>query len=453
MTEKSSAIPLPHETAYGEPQPGETSIKRVRIESRRGPVDWRQLEIPVFSGRFDEANNPTGSALTIIRALTRRIPLPQNAESNQNQTRYAMVFLGGGSSEALGNAPFAADIEQALVDAHSDAEFGPVVDQMVVLSHISGSPRTSKPDRDQRRNDRLLLRTPDNSYDPSKEAANFTEPARILKQALDNPEIKKDMGKRRQILMGYSAGGAQMIELAAQLDESVVALVLLDAAGLSDHPNLPMEFTLGSWRATIKKYRSQRDPIDLAENLTFEEKVYRKISRPFRVAQNFANETTQTWVTPDGHTSFVDIALDVLKPKRWVKQVGSQMGINEAAMAKTGPNIEALMHESTLQAREKITAPVIIAPVMLAKVVNVMIDKLAIPYEELKQAQTDEKKKQQMNARIQSQIKQLFPNAPVVFAPIEGITHGTVMMEPDTYMTDLMKKVLELVTDKSDTQS
>ncbi len=214
-------------------------ISRTFPEAKQKSFLVKEVTTPVF-----------GKGETVIRGMVYDEPL--NKEYDKDKPTVSIVIIGGGSSEAFGNASLIGRVEEAI--GNLPIKFPVINHNAIVLPHVWGSPRTKGA------------------------ITNFHEAAEVLDKALKDPELKC---KDRVVLVGFSAGGKQAIELASILGPRCELLMLADSAGLAGHPDLKKEFTMGSIDATFRKYRKQD-------------------SNLFQAITHTVSEIGQAWVLPTG---------------------------------------------------------------------------------------------------------------------------------------------------------
>lgn len=368
-----------------------------RPEGKPSRIDLLEVTIPVY--------DKTG--LYVVQALRYDMLA---GEEDEKKPLMTLVVMGGGSSDAHGNAALCARIEDGITKMGDQF---PVKPRIVLLSHVSGAPRT----RDKKEAVKLVKQE------------TFYSPTGVLMKALENPELGvlwNNLG-----LIGYFAGGTQLIELAALLGEKCRFIALCDPAGFAEHPRLEWEFSVGSVLATVEKYRS--------EGLSFIDAL-----------KEASREMGTAWVIHGkGAGSLGKIIIDMIKPAQ--KAVTTKFARTYGFLderAGVGLNVKARKHDSTEEARKKITAKVVFSPVLYAKVVNVILEKLKDKYlsvDSLRKMREDESESGKLDEQVNDMLKEMFSKAEgVSFKPFDDITHSSVMAE-QSYWDNLMLKLKNIL--------
>lgn len=235
-----------------------------------------------------------------------------------------LVLMNGGASNAVGSLHMAnmavlAAKNIGMVETHNL--------RVIVLPHLESMPR------------QLV-----------GNVKSYEKMAEVLEKFLFNPELKptEDLN-----LVGFSAGGAQIIALAAQLGSKCKNLVLMDSAGLSEHKNLAYEFTVGTIIALFKKYKGR---VDL-------------------ISKEMGNAWSSTRYVAG---SFAGILADIIerKSENEVDTLGKKFGIDKKHRGKIGLDINLTKSRLDLEILSRVYAKIIYAPLIFAKVVNDAIDGL-----------------------------------------------------------------------------
>lgn len=339
----------------------------------------------------------------IIRAVN--YDFPQTPESLKKPKTYTVVFLPGGAGEAIGNVDWIANIKDNLAPFKDQLPFN--IKNIVILPHIAGSPRKKS------------------KNDPAKQDT-MSESAKIQAQVLENKELKVSSGGI--IIIGYSYGGLQGIELAALLGEKCKYLILLDPAGMARHEKLLWRFSGGTMLATLKKHCQKHWEKD--------KNMFKFLPKGFIDAIKDADrEIRIAWGSVSAKLPDVFDMLNDLRGKNvWVEEVARAYGL-EDEYAGTGPNPKPAQVDSTATARQNITASIIFSPVEGANVVNVIVSKMKEIYptaEAVLKASKDETERRKLEYNVLRLLKEMYPKAQALFyAGFPDTTHSAVRAEKE----------------------
>lgn len=233
------------------------------LEGGKAPRQFKEITVPVFdsSGEY------------VVRFLQKELEIPPIEK--REKPIHTLVLIGGGASEAKGNAGLAGRIEDAIKDNHDQLPFS--IKRIVVASHITGSPRTR----------------PKKGEKGVVQQANLQLGAEILQKAFADPEVK--LSSAGMVLVGFSEGGTQAVELAGLLKEKCPWLILADPAGMAEHPNLFWDFSIGTLKEAINKYKIKGEDFITA-------------------FQSALKEIRAGWATPEGMPSLTGLLKDALDP-------------------------------------------------------------------------------------------------------------------------------------------
>lgn len=414
-------------------QVGEEKMRRVSMPLSRFGIDSEErvdgLEhtIPVYhsSERSKVVRLTSGilrrrgvepkpaTSMTLITAIERPV---KGVESNTGRDRRTMVIVGGGSSGPRDNLGFSWQVENVMREAATNNPKRTFdVSKMVTLAHVVGSPRTKEP------------------VDPAQEAT-LKSSAEIQYTALHEGGIR--LSPDGVVLVGVSAGGAQVVELAALMGDECKQLILMEPAGMAEHPKMIQEISGGTAKAAYLRQRSRGEGRWAAVKRT-------------------VDEMRTAYGTPKGRAKLQDMFVDQIFKKRWYVEPGREHGILSSELATGAPNVAVLSSDSTKEAREKITAEVIFSPVVFAKVVNIMIDRMGMENElaVLKQEQDYDvrnKKMADITGKVNNELRSMFPNARLVtVVPYMGETHGDVFVEADQYLAPIAEAMYRTKADQT----
>jgi len=358
-----------------------------RPKDKPQSISVKEVTIPVY----DE------SGLTVVRALEYELPYKKDKEKSP-KPELTMIGIGGGSSEAVGNVALIGRIEDGLDSLDEELSFR--VAKIILLPHVTGSVGTETKKGKKDLTDHETL----------------TTSAKILEKALADPELK--ISPEGIIFFGYSAGGAQAIELAGLYGDECKYLLLADSAGMAEHPQLEKEFSLTVWSA-FKKYRQKGKSM---------KEAFREAFQEIRTA----------WVTPKGKPSTLGLVREFLFPDREVNKLLAKAYGFSGEQRREGVSVGAIKTDSTHQARQKVTAEVIFSPIILAKAVNVITARMKDKYPDIKAIkQAGEELKQD----VLIMLREMFPKAKKVhFAGYDEMSHSSVMSD-QKYWEQLMTKL------------
>lgn len=331
---------------------------------------------------------------------------------NENDDRpySTFVIMGGGSSTGIDNMHLMLKALKGIRNYNQENPASPFPTRVriVLLPHIGGT-----------------LREVDK--DPAKQDT-YREAAEILNEVLNTKEV----GATRDIvLMGFSAGGAQVTELAPLLGERCKLLVLGDAAGMAEYPELGFEFGAGQVISAVRKYLDAGKLLPIALYLGLKELIagtstrYGSLKTIFDLVKDFTDPVRHSVSAHDAPAYGMNTKTPEVLPQ------------------------QILEHDSTKFAREKIEAPVIFAPMLYAKVVNTIYQRLKESYDPLKIS--DPKglaslSKDQFDSLCYDVVSDLFPKVPPnqrYFLPHESTMHTGYLDDPFwKNITEAMAKVL-----------
>jgi hypothetical protein len=367
-------------------------------------------------------------------------------EQDSSLPTITMMTQGGGGSDAYSSAFMAKDVATAFTDLPRDYNV-----KLVHLPHVIGSVRT----------------------DQMKQNAMATS-GEVLYEALSGlPSVFGSLD--RVVLEGISAGGGELTELARHLgnDGKLEALVLGDPAGIHENPALLKNFVLDPLRSFSDHYKValthiQTEPQLLDQETSRKAQVRAKFmeaKNKLQAVQAGVRETVAEILagmcTPEGKPkSIVDMAKKQLGGAQ-IKHINSIAAEFDLPTEKSGIAIPDMLKDSTEEARAEITAPVVFAPMIGARVVNALWDGLSPQirayddtyslqdFRELLTGQKDPESMDFIDAGVgnlvKDKLRQLFPNAPVYFVPIDANSHGRAFSESAAFQTKMVHVVDTIV--------
>jgi hypothetical protein len=371
-------------------------LSRYQIEDRKeDKMLFKEVTVPVH----DRAH------LYLVRAL--RHDIPTSKEDKEKNPMLTIGVVGGGTSEALGNVYVCARIENAI----RDMENFPSDVRVILLPHLASSART--------KGKKEATRQP-----------TFTDSARILNKALEEPElgVTKNLG-----LIGYSAGGTQVTEMAG-LEDDIKFIAICEPGGHARHPKIAFQL-LGAVSAVYKKYR-------------------RKGLGKAKAAYATQREIGQWWVSPKGTAGSVPgvIKYAISPPeKKVVEKLADAycFGDEQAGLRSILGLLKPLTHDSTEKARQNIKAKVIFSPVTYAKALSIILDKLREYYpsvEAIKSSRMERDGEKKFREKVRGMLGKMFPQSQEVrFLPYDDPSHLSVVTEQD-YWNQLMKEIATTVS-------
>ncbi len=331
--------------------------------------------------------------------VVRSIRVDRICESGENKPWKTIVLMNGGASNATGSSLIARMFIEAAERTGTCSETNL---RVIVLPHLESEPR------------QVLHKE------------GYKEMATVLGKVLYHHELNPTQDLN---LFGFSAGGAQMIALAAELGDKCKSLVLMDSAGLSDHPNLEYEFAVGSVLSVLKKYFAGEEyqGKSLLEKASL---VSREIGRAWSSSRSVAG-------------SLWGILEDVAGQKvtREAKDMGRIYGLESPSMAKIGLDVGRTKKMIDKDMLSLVTARVIYAPLVFARVVNDAIDGLGDPTlaAEIHSGKMPEK----LGERLRTYLEELFVSSSKIDVVLnKNFTHSSVMMEEE-YWKEVVKKFAE----------
>ena len=310
------------------------------------------------------------------------------------------VLIGGGGSTAIDNVHFLLKTAEGIRQYETSHEKFPIHVRAVLLPHIGGSAREI------------------DTKDPTQKST-FSENARILEKAMKT----KELGITESIgLIGTSSGGTQVTELAALLQDRCKFLALGDAAGMAEYPNLVFDFSIGQFVEAFKKFRGKG--MSVKDSL-----------------KTGLNEIFNTTSTLYGNLKNVgDLLRDYIYP---VRRSENAKAARAFGMEKTGAEvlpIKVLKHDSTKEARKNISAPIIFSPILYAKVVNTLFQRLKPKISGLETVSdikairdSSEKAKKDFDQASLEVLKEMFPAVDkknIHYTPYESNTHTSFSEQP-----------------------
>lgn len=333
-----------------------------------------------------------------IEAVLEEINSNEEKQRSKEDHRNIMTFvlMGGGSSGAIDNFHFLFKIIQGIRNYENkvleESKF-PVRVRVVILPHIASAARII-------------------DEKEFKAGDDFTKNAEILAKALEIEELEvtQNIG-----LIGFSAGGTQVTELAPLLKDRCKFVALAEPAGMSEFPKLIYEYTVGQLINVYKKHRDKGKGVKESLRLSF-------------------NETLNSSSTITGNLrNLFDLIKDYTSPvRKKVYQRSAKTWNMENIQGETMP-LKALQHDTTKKARQEIKAPVIFAPVVYAKVVNTIFNNLK---EKVKKIETvDDMKRfkdenpEEFNKACTDLMREMFPGInpeEIKFEPFDSSTHSSV---------------------------
>jgi len=378
-------------------------------------VDFRKFDYPEKGDRPVTVKEVTFQIESkdrrevVLQTLVQNDHLQKETEDGES---ISYLFIGGGVSDSGGNSGVAFG---RIADAIENQYGLPKSYNMIAMSHIAGSARRAKPQ-------------------DGKEKAyeTFAENAEILEKALNVPELNC---QGKIVLIGYSAGGKQAIELAARLGDRVKLLILADSAGVANHPDLGFQISMGTMADGYRKYRKKGYSRILA--------VHHAIS-----------DAGRTWVTPDGPASSL-----IKFAREWTPHAPQRLLTGKLAdtymiprdeRAKISADMEEISKETPIDTRKNIKASIIFAPILYAHVVNVM-QEIIKNDPDFQPSKMKGKLADISNIRDEliligeKSIHEIFPEAQVVFSPGESYSHSDVMIDENKYWDKLMKVASEVL--------
>jgi pimeloyl-ACP methyl ester carboxylesterase len=351
-----------------------SAVESTQIGNPDSPRVVPNVEIDLRKRGFQEARVPSISVTevtslireengrkVVVQSLTWEAPVKPEYE---NKPKRSIVVIGGGSSDAYGNAALIGRVNQAIED-QGGFEFNY---NIIILPHVFGSARenpfVAKPQTEEDKKHNRIVKKIRNLSFIGKTGKNyyketFAEDAKILEKALEVSEVGC---QENVILIGYSAGGKQAIELAARLGDRVELLMLADSAGMAEHKDMLYEFSAGTTMALWKKYYGE------------------KKENPIQAIRHVIWEMGSAWVTPKGPASnLIKIARDFtpFSPQgKLIRGLAEEFGLDKAKLAKIGADSNEIQLEVLSDSRDKITAPVVASPIMFARVVNFIYEEV-----------------------------------------------------------------------------
>lgn len=320
-------------------------------------------------------------------------------ETGEDKPWKTLVLMNGGASNAVGSSLMA---RMAIEAAKKAGNLSETNLRIIVLPHIESEPRQTH----------------------GKES--YENMAIVLKKVLYNPELNptEDLN-----LFGFSAGGAQMLALAAELGDRCSNLILMDSAGLSDHNNLEYEFAFGSILSVFKKYffGEEYKKLDLSKKVDL---VSKEIGKAWSSSRSVAG-------------SFFGIVDDVVGQKvtKEALKIGKHYGLGPSDMIPIGLNIKRTKKMIDREVFAKIKARIVYAPIIFSRVVNDVIDGFDDPVMagEIRLGKMPEKVKE----RLEEYLKKLFTGSERIDVVLsENSTHSSVMVD-EGYWEEVMKRLVE----------
>ncbi|PIQ73525.1 hypothetical protein COV58_02030 [Candidatus Roizmanbacteria bacterium CG11_big_fil_rev_8_21_14_0_20_36_8] len=429
MSEFTEAPPLMHRplSQLGRVEqsgniPERPIVEKLHLLTRKYGIPEDDITSPKYID-LDEITYPLydETGMYMIKAMKCDLnPYLYGAELIENDERPLMTFVmfGGGGSTAIDNVHFllkiAEGIKQYESKQGSEQKKFPVQVRVVLLPHIISTPREI------------------DTKDPAKEK-NFSDTARILKKAMEirELEITKDIG-----LIGASSGGAQATELAAILQDRCKFLALADAAGMADYPNLIVDFSIGQFVDVFKKFRNKG--MSVKDSL-----------------QTGLNELYNTTSTRYGNLRNIrDLIRDYTNP---VRNRINERAAHAYGMDRTGSKalpIDTLKFDSTKNARENIIAPVIFSPVIYAKVVNTLFERLKLKQVGINTVQDmrvtrdlSSEAREEFDKECMAILKEVFPvvdERNICYTPFESTTHSSFSIQ--TFWNQLVAEIPKAIS-------
>ncbi|MBI4058324.1 hypothetical protein HY408_01015 [Candidatus Gottesmanbacteria bacterium] len=275
--------------------------------------------------------------LVLMQALVRQPPLSPESD---NKPRSIIIGMGGGVSGAKENAGILTRLEKAFASSQVGLE------RLIFVSHPSGTARTQA----------------------QIDTHNLRQSAELVMHTAQAITPLPDL---RLILWGMSAGGAIMIEAARICEEQNIpyTLVIIDPAGMSDHPNLEKELAVGTPRDILlhtqlnsqRRHDSEGAPI-------------REWWERIREARD---EMLSSMTMPGGAPqSLMDsISEMAYRGKQRLDGLAQELGLPKSVGGAL-PAAHLLKTDSTKEAREALKAQVILVSPVFAKAVNLFISHL-----------------------------------------------------------------------------
>lgn len=227
MSEFFSGIPLNHIEPHKIPE--KPVVKNKILENS---------EVQETTVSIDHNNNRY-----FIQTITCDIP-QNNKEDDKDKLSQALILVTSGISKAASKIDDANRILKAYQETN-DLPFN--INKIIIVPQLATSVRVCN----------------EKSSDPAQQPT-FHDSAEILLKALNNPEVwntnyeKKDYIPNNSILIGYSTGAAQAIEMAAQSNK-FKNLILVDPVGMADFSRRSFFVNFGpkDLYSSIKKYHKQ----------------------------------------------------------------------------------------------------------------------------------------------------------------------------------------------------
>ncbi len=326
-----------------------------------------------------------------------------------------IVMMGGSSSGATDNMHLLVKCIHAVRhyeqnNKDSDQPKFPTKLRVVLLPHLAGSIREV------------------DGVDPVKEKT-FAHGAQILKKAIDDPANKLRVTDKVG-LVGASAGGAQLTELAALLGDRCSFLALADSVGMAENLSLVPDFVIGSFVDVFTKYLDKKVPPLQAIKLGIQD-IFKGIS------------------TRQGNLQGLrDLLKDFTNPLR--KQFNATTaGAWSAKTAGEYNPIDIMKADSTAAARQTIESPIIFSPVLYSKVANSLLTKInermksKIKPKDLKGlVDSSQENSQDLKTMVGDILQKMFPKVlaeDMHLLPYEEKNHSSYVEQ--TYWDPLMDEV------------
>lgn len=387
---------------YGIPKENQTAPKHIDVE---------EITFPIYEK----------SGMYLIKAMRCDLNpyLGSDTKTSERDDRPFMTFalLGGGGSTAIDNVHLllkvAEGIKQYENPVGTEKRKFPVQVRVVLLPHIGGSARQI------------------DTKDPTS-GSNFSETAKILKKAMEIKElgVTNDIG-----FLGASSGATQATELAAIFQDRCKFLALADAAGMAEYPNLISNFSIGQFIDVFKKFRNKG--MNIKDSLkTGLDEIFNTTSTRYGNLRNVG-----------------DLLRDYIYP---VRRSENAKAARAFGMEKTGLEalpIKVLKHDSTQEAREKINAPIIFSPVLYAKVVNTLFQRMKSKISGLEKVSdikairdSSEDNRKDFDQASLEVLKEMFPAAnekSIHYTPYESTTHTSFSEQPfwDNFINTIVQTI------------
>ncbi len=341
----------------------------------------------------NELKGRTAKEVTVSTLLGERqtvlTSIKLDHENGQDLPWKTVVLIGGGASNAVGNSRMASLYIEGVADTKLGKDYN---HRIIILPHVRSSARTTG------------------------HAETFQTQTLDLAKVLDNPELNptEDM-----TILGFSAGGAQSMALAAEMGDRCKNLVLMDSAGLSNHPDLVKEFTTGSAIALLKKCFSDKS-LNLGQKL-----------------KAFSTEMGNSWIrTRASAGSVLGILDDLLSggTQAEVDTMAKAFGF-DAKTASLGPDTKQVMQRLPQDTLEKITAKIVYSPVIFARVVNDVVDGLGWP-------SLLKEEPEKIALELSNYLRQLFPRSPQINTVLIPDTTHTSVMSEKKYWTNAFEPIV-----------